>query len=108
MADPIYLFHGNRDFATNMTAYPTLEKAMDAMAQAFEAELPPNDPKFGAEIDELYEADGWKGATLHALDPQTLKLYEIDLHQACKALGSNHARLAFEEDLCDKLGMLAA
>lgn len=92
----IYLVHYNYDYDETMNSSRDLRAILEDIRDAFGVRTEISHPDFADDIDESYESGSWKGFTTHVLDPETAALLPLDLGQASKAVGSNHAMIEFK------------
>ena len=77
---PRYFVHFNHDYHEWMTHHATLAEAFERIRREMEIEEPITDPDFNDLITEEYEADSWKGLTIHAFTA-TGQLKEVGIDE---------------------------
>jgi hypothetical protein len=86
----IYVATFNEDYVESQTVHRTLEAALLSISNEFKIveviepgeEIEAGSPEFWSRIADIYDGGKWKGATLFAIDPETLEvevLAESDL-----------------------------
>jgi|TARA_R100000687_G_C6407731_1_gene144938 hypothetical protein len=92
----IYVAHYNYDYDESMSSGRDLRAILENIRDAFGVDAEVTDSDFADEVDESYAGGGWKGFTIHALDPETGAHLAIDLSKASKAVVSNHTMVEFQ------------
>ena len=67
----IYVAHYNYDYDESMSSGRDLRAILENIRDAFGVDAEVTDSDFADEVDESYAGGGWKGFTIHALDPET-------------------------------------